>query len=287
MSAFHLRPVADHGSSSPPSTTPIHPTTLRRPLSPSSLRELNLSQDASSAPRKYPAPPTGHELMALFPAPRPADLPELRQGSTSGFFQRQERAFFAQAGREVLRVRLEIDSADAESHAKPPTVARTWPQLPPHPQHHSPAVDSPYTRTKQSRSMPGPPPSSAPPTNTTVNMYPVPSPSSSSPHAIHGAPPPPQPPVPMSSPPTHHLHHPSPPPHGGAIGLHTPPHDHHHAHLPPVVSKMEFQPQDDYREDVGGGGGGAGGPDEAWRRPTPHADRRRAGKHTKRMIVRI
>ena len=69
--------------------------------------------------------------MALFPAPRPAD-PELRQGPTSGFFQRQERAFFARAGREALRVGLEIGT-DAESHPKPSTIPRTWPQLHPHP----------------------------------------------------------------------------------------------------------------------------------------------------------
>ena len=226
--------------------------------------------------------------MALFPAPRPAD-PELRQGPTSGFFQRQERAFFAQAGREALRVRLEIGT-DAESHPKPSTIPRTWPQLPPHPQHHSPTVgDSPYMRTKQPRSMPGPLPSSAPPT-APVNMYPVSSPPSSSPHAVHTANAPPQPPPPpaSSSPTHHHHHHPPPPPsHDSALGLRTPPHDHHHSHSPVVVSKMEFQPQDDYREDIGGGGSGALGPDEAWKRPTAPADRRRAGKHTRRVIMRM
>ncbi|KIM53267.1 hypothetical protein SCLCIDRAFT_454015 [Scleroderma citrinum Foug A] len=284
MSAFHLRPVADHGSPSPSSTTPIHPTTLRRPLSPSSLRELNLTQDSSSASRKYPAPPTGHELMALFPAPRPADLPELRQGSTSGFFQRQERAFFAQAGRDVFRSRLDIDAPDAEPHPKSSTVPRTWPQLPPHPQHPSPTGDSPYMRTKQSRSMPGPLPTSAPPTTASAaaNMYPVSSPSSSSSHTMHNgtAPPPPPPPlvpVSSSSPPTHHHHHhpPPPPPHDSPHGLRTPPHDHHHPQ--PAASKMEFALHDDMG---GSGGGGAGGPDESWR---PH-DRRRAGKHTKRVM---
>lgn len=230
--------------------------------------------------------------MALFPAPRPADLPELRQGSTSGFFQRQERAFFAQAGREVLRSRLEIDTSDAESHPKSSTVPRTWPQLPPHPQHHSPTVDSPYMRSKQSRSMPGPLPTSAPLTNASAagNMYPVSSPSSSSSHTMHtGSAPPPPPPPPLvpvssSSSPTHHHHHhppppPPPPPHDSPHGLRTPPHDHHHPHPPATVSKMDFQLHDDM-------GGGGGGPDEAWRHSTPHADRRRAGKHTKR-VVRI
>ena len=43
--------------------------------------------------------------MAMFPAAPPAGFPEMRPGPTSGFFVRQERAFFAQAGREIVRVR--------------------------------------------------------------------------------------------------------------------------------------------------------------------------------------
>ena len=80
----------------------------------------------------------------------------------------------------------------------------------PHPQHHSPTVgDSPYTHTKQPRSMPGPLPSSVPPI-APVNMYPVSSPPSSSPHAVHAPNAPPQPlSPPASSSPTHyhHRHH--------------------------------------------------------------------------------
>ncbi|KAG6335814.1 hypothetical protein ID866_3272 [Astraeus odoratus] len=331
--AFHLRPVPDHTPSPPSSTTApdrspslvLHPSAVphRRPLSPSSLRDVNLSQDANPVPRKYPAPPTGHELMALFPPAPPTSFSELRQGSTSGFFQRQERAFFAQAGREILRARLEVDGpaqSEGDPHAK--AIPRAWPQLPPHPQHHSPAeaaaappaaaATSPYPRSKAHRSMPGPPPSAAPnggppaaptpPTNA-VNMYPVTSPTSPrsqhQPVVLHpsGAPPPPPPlpgaPAPPSSSspgqhhhhhhPSHHPHHPPHPSHGGASGLRTPPHDHHHPQQPPSgMPKSEYPPPDDYRDDAGPGSG----MDDAWRRPTPYSDRRRAGKHTRRVIVR-
>lgn len=58
--------------------------------------------------------------------------------------------------------------------------------------------------------------------------------------------------------------------HQGRMTLRTPPHDPHPG------TKVEFQAPDDYRDDT----------DEAWRRPTPYADRRRAGKHTKRVVVR-
>ena len=58
--------------------------------------------------------------------------------------------------------------------------------------------------------------------------------------------------------------------HQGGMTLRTPPHDPHPG------TKVEFQAPDDYRDDT----------DEAWRRPTPYADRRRAGKHTRRVIVR-
>ena len=56
--------------------------------------------------------------MAMFPAAPPAGFPEMRPGPTSGFFVRQERAFFAQAGREIVRVRVEVDFAgdDAKAH---------------------------------------------------------------------------------------------------------------------------------------------------------------------------
>lgn len=134
----------------------------------------------------------------------------MRPGPTSGFFQRQERAFFAQAGKEIVRVRVEVDVPvdEATREAGP----QTW-----HPS--SPAG---YQKSRPSRAIPGP-------------TYP------GSPHGQ-----PPQLPL--------NLHTPA---------LRTPPHE------PP---KGEFQAEEDT--------------DEAWRRPTPYTDRRRAGKHTRRVIVR-
>ena len=46
--------------------------------------------------------------MAMFP-PAPPDNSEMRPGPTSDFFKRQEHAFFAQAGKEIVRVRVDVD----------------------------------------------------------------------------------------------------------------------------------------------------------------------------------
>src|SRR6202020_501848 len=67
--------------------------------------DVDLTHDGDLPSRKDTAPPTGGDLMALFP-PAP---PEVFPGPTSGFFRRQERAFFAQAGKEIVRVRVEVD----------------------------------------------------------------------------------------------------------------------------------------------------------------------------------
>ncbi|EIM79777.1 uncharacterized protein STEHIDRAFT_69093, partial [Stereum hirsutum FP-91666 SS1] len=60
-------------------------------------------------PRNYPPPPTGHELMRLFPPPPPDQFSILKPGPTSIYFHQQERAFFSQAGKEIVRVRVESD----------------------------------------------------------------------------------------------------------------------------------------------------------------------------------
>nr|GAT49560.1 predicted protein [Mycena chlorophos] len=105
-----------------PHSPRLHPSSTRRPLSPSSLRDVELpslsppSPSASAAAphvhrdARLPAPPTGHDLMAFFPAPAPPD-PRV---PTSGYFARQERAFFAKAGREIVRVRV-----DGEGYPRP------------------------------------------------------------------------------------------------------------------------------------------------------------------------
>ncbi|KAH9852980.1 hypothetical protein C2E23DRAFT_859602 [Lenzites betulinus] len=211
----------------PPGFSPLPASAPRRPLSPSSLRDVDPPLDparAFAARGKFPAPPTGHELMALFP-PAP---PPVRPGPTSGFFQREERKFFAQAGKEIVRVRLEID---------------TVPRLPLHPHPH------PHPHQQHSPALPPLPAAPAPIPHTTSPRTHLPPPPASTPHAALQPPPPP---VALGGP-----GYPPPPP-------------------PPRA----------------GGGGGAGDAmvveedDEAWRLPTPHNARRRAGKHTRRVIVK-
>ncbi|VDC03717.1 unnamed protein product [Peniophora sp. CBMAI 1063] len=63
----------------------------------------------------YPPPPTGHDLMRLFPPPPPCQFSELKGGPTSYYFRTQERAFFAQAGREEIRIRLNAEFAPRPS----------------------------------------------------------------------------------------------------------------------------------------------------------------------------
>ncbi|KAI6102982.1 hypothetical protein F5141DRAFT_242629 [Pisolithus sp. B1] len=280
MSTFHLHPVSHPHSPSPPSSTStatahsplpkqyvlrgdyLLPTAHPSDISHVTSLDVNIAQDSSAGPRKYPAPPTGHELMALFPpAPPTAEV----RHSTSGFFQRQERAFFAQAGKEILR---------------------SWPQQ----EMASSPSSPPYPRSKPHRTMPGPPPPASPHTAAPTPTAPA--------NNLH-APLVPQP-APLSPPQAHHPHdhhqlphHPPHPSHPGALALRPPHDDHHHTHPPqhppPMsagLSKVEFQAPVDYRDDNGLTGVGPGGPDDSWRRPTPYSDRRRAGKHTRRIIVR-
>ncbi|GLB44480.1 hypothetical protein LshimejAT787_1701070 [Lyophyllum shimeji] len=267
--SFHLRPVSD-GSPSPSPTASTSPASHspsskgpsvaipspmasnqsnggrpRRPLSPSSLRDVDLNHTPDMPHRKYAAPLTGHDLMAMFPPAAPSVCPEMRAGPTSGYFQRQERAFFAQAGREIVRVRVELDilkDGDAEnnpSKSRGRDPSRSWapgghvPHLSPAQSAAAPVL---YPHPTNSR----PPPRGAAPV-TSAPLYPIPSHSPSSQHPPN-------------------LHPPS---------LRTPPHE--NTQLSPP--KTEFA-QDEYD------------PDEAWRRPMPYNERRRAGKHTRRIIVR-
>ncbi|KAF8624036.1 hypothetical protein AX15_006060 [Amanita polypyramis BW_CC] len=197
--------------------------------------------------------------MAMFP-PAPPETPlETRGGPTSGFFQRQERAFFAQAGKEIFRVRVEIDmaphapemeGAHVKTRPRDVNAPHAWPPpLPAHPppngslSHHSSAhaASSPVALAN---------PNGRPNQRSGVSItpgYPV---------NTHS--------------PT--LHHP-PNLHSSPAGmtLRTPTQE-----AIPAASqrpKTEFPPEEF-------------DPDEAWRRPIPYAERRRAGKHTKRVIVR-
>ena len=271
---YHLRPVSDFPRSpsttastvSPSahnkalrSTSPPHFRQGRRPLTPSSLRgnennnyyhwlraqystDVDLSQapDAVHRNPKFPAPPTGHDLMAMFP-PAPPDNVQMRPGPTSGFFQRQERAFFAQAGKEIVRVRVDVDVAHGSEDPMKSRLAsstRPWTSGSGSVMAHSPP-----------QNLLGPYPSTSTRPRPTVNppLFP---PGSHSPSS-----------VPPNLQPSSHL--PTNP------SIRTPPQEVMTAGIP--IQKPEFAPDDPLA-------------DESWRRPMPYAERRRAGKHTKRVL---
>ena len=227
--------------------------------------DVNIPLDperAFAARGKYPAPPTGHELMALFP-PAP---PIIRLGSTSGFFEREERKFFAQAGKEIVRVRLEVESlahggGGGGGRIPPPPGSMASPP--------NPHIHIPHGRA-HSLGHPHPHPHAPPP-------------------PAHTALPPPPAPLPHTTSPRSHL-----PPTGGAFP----------ATAPPVGSPMGPPPvpagpahpgypisRPPELERNPGGGSEAMVVEEdddnnRWRHPIPHNARRRAGKHTRRVIVK-
>ena len=275
--SFHLRPVeTTHSTPSPTASTasprdelraphmkqplpsppsssgglsqrPFSPRTLRgayaphRSLSPALIPtpDVDLSYSPASAEpsrRHYPPPPTGHDLMAMFPAQQPECKPP---HASSDIFARQERAFFAQAGREIRRVRVEVDAPDA-------AAPRGWPG---HGQPLQPAPH-PMTPVQNPAAYPYPPPGSRP------VMPPPPGP------PMHGQPYPP-PPMPQEhAPHPHPSHHRQP-----SGGLRTPPRE---PAAPPGQPHADIVLEED----------------ESWRRPIPCSERRRAGKHTKRVVVK-
>lgn len=202
--------------------------------------------------------------MALFPPPPPLNF---RPGPTSGYFQREERAFFAQAGKEIVRVRIEVDMPQNEGD-EPMTLGREGARQRQSPldQRHSAALLHSPSQTSPTRSlapMPYPPqtngrtPRSGPVPIPVQPVFPVPS---------HGTS---QPPLPPNVHPSH-----SPPVNVIRPGFPntSPPHEHPRLALP--GNQIESMPED-LRDD-----------DESWRRPIPHNQRRRAGKHTKRVVVK-
>ena len=279
---YHLRPVSDVSPSPSPTASTTPPgdhsphykqphASGRRPLSPSHLRgiltiylsfiyiqktnilsdiDLSHTHDMTTRTGNYPTPPSGHDLMAMFPAKAPENF-EMRPGPTSDFFKRQERAFFAQAGKEIVRVRVEVDfphGSELDVKQQRP-ASRPWPLNGPGPG-------------------PGPSSSAAPPHHSPGQspsapiLYPHPA---TRPPRVSGPNPSPMfPHTPTSNQLPSNLH---PPVHQTTSGLRTPPED-----STTPSSKPEYS--EEYEAD------------ESWRRPMPYAERRRAGKHTRRIIVR-
>lgn len=143
---------------SPPTLRGALPVPMphRLPLLTSPRADLELSPvnaSAAAMPRRggFPAPPTGHELMALFPPP----LPNAAMGSTSGFFFEQERAFFARKGKEIVTVQIEVDMHAGPSYPHPHAP-------PPPPAEHPARLTSRSPRTHAGHAL-APPPQAAPP----------------------------------------------------------------------------------------------------------------------------
>ena len=206
--------------------------------------DVDLGQASDSQPRNpnYPTPPTGHDLMAMFPPAPPDNIPEMRPGPTSGFFQRQERAFFAQAGKEIVRVCVDVDvghGSEDSVKSRIGTSTRSWSTAP------GPSGTTSLPSSVQGSPGPYPHPSLRPRVNVNPSMFPAHSPPSISQNAH----------------PT--LHHPA------GSSIRTPPQD--IMSSGPPIQKPEFAP-DDFPTD------------ESWRRPMPYAERRRAGKHTRRVL---
>ncbi len=170
--------------------------------------------------------------MALFP---PAPPVNVLSGPTSGFFLAEERAFFAKGGKEMVRVRIEVDMP-REGDPEPLSKPRQWPTSSSSPRSQTLSPQSSPRDRMPSSSLPpqhaSPPRSSrsGPVTVTTQPVFPIVS------HSTPRAPP-------------------------------YPLHERRHS----VQAETE-----DLHND----------PDEAWRRPMPHNQRRRAGKHTKRVVVK-
>jgi hypothetical protein len=187
--------------------------------------------------------------MALFP---PAPPVNVLSGPTSGFFHAEERAFFAKGGKEMVRVRIEVDMPH-EDDAR--LMSRQWHSSSSSPR--SQTLSPPQTSPHERATAPAPAlPSSAP-------IPPVVRASGNGPVTVKT-----QPVLPIMS---HSTPRTPYPPHVRSPSMTS------HAALPtrPFPQERRHSIQADLED-----------PDEAWRRPIPHNQRRRAGKHTKRVVVK-
>jgi hypothetical protein len=244
--------------------------------------------------------------MALFPPPPPSRPVE--QGPTSGYFSQQERAYFSRPGREVIRLRdgprspHERDREHDRNRGKhrhnpmpalpphstaPPTVF-----IPPSTRTHMQGSHSPLLYSPSGRPLPTPvdfayasrhsgqPPSHStsssgahrlPPGGvTTISIPPAHTPVPGHTASTHG-----QGPPLGSAPPMHSYHgppHPTPTGPGHWPSEHDPGYQLHSHDLAHRRSSRDDGMQPDQ--------------DQAWRRAMPPSERRRAGKHTKRVIVK-
>jgi hypothetical protein len=204
--------------------------------------------------------------MAMFP-PTPPDLfPQIKAGSgfsTSEFFRQQERAFFAKSGREIVRLRvMEVDAEPAQSRGrKRPRDKERYTM------HEAPPRQRPHP-TERDRLM-------APPSPRHTPLAPLHHPPPPERHFPGGPPPPSQ---------ARHL-----PPSASDI-RHPPSTSPRHTHMSPRERSRDPKMERGREYQHHGGYDKPDKPeqdsddDEAWRRPMPYNERRRAGKHTKRIV---
>ncbi|KAF9074380.1 hypothetical protein BDP27DRAFT_1214156, partial [Rhodocollybia butyracea] len=211
--------------------------------------DLDLESTVRGTLPNLPAPPTGHDLMALFPPPAPSitSMPHNRRTeATSGYFHLQERAYFAQAGKEIVRVRRRIRSMELDTRRRNDEVRVTGSSAPHHQlSPHLMAMRNPRDHRDDREH-------------------------SASPRDIHA-----KPSIPnlrrMSIDSAHPL---SPPKSRYAY----PPESEHESRELRLTPSEYMSPTSVYSHPDDA--------DEAWRRPMPHGERRRAGKHTRRVIVK-
>lgn len=185
--------------------------------------DVDLTTSSQGINHLYPAPLTGHDLMALFP-PAPPSMLEKKPAYTNGLFRREERTFFSRDA--IVRARMEIDLPwESDGNHRPKTGNR------------EPLVNQNNGRCQYSQMV-------------------VPSPAPTGPHSRH---------------------------HSSVISI-----------LPSSSERSSNKAQCSYQHEHTTLVDAAppnteitqDNSDEAWRRPMPYAERRRAGKHTKRVIVR-
>ncbi|KAJ3556075.1 hypothetical protein NM688_g2229 [Phlebia brevispora] len=96
-SASHAPILTESPSNPPNQALPAEKPWLCAPLAISPLKDIDLGPPRMSK-EHLPVPFTGHELMGLFP---PASPLTIFASSTSSYFRREERAFFAQIDKEL------------------------------------------------------------------------------------------------------------------------------------------------------------------------------------------
>ena len=213
------------------------------------IRELNLNGERQFG---FPTPPTGHELMEMWPAL----APQIPHSPGSSFFHSQERAFFSRDN-SFFQVQIEIDVPYTNQALGGPyrqdkgKTRADPPQLSAIPTRQQPPLLPPQQTSPSSSSWNVSPPSQHQSPSERRRTQPLPQPTK--PHRSQTIP---INPLPVSTGPannhhmnqyqaTHHSQYPYPPP--------------ELRHKSPTIVD-----------------------DDAWRYPTPYSERRRAGRAPRR-----